>query len=179
MGNDPKNWGKPLAALLGAFRAQNELGIAAIGGKDSMSGTFENISVPPTLISFAVTTAKASQIVSPEFKEAANLLVRVAPKIGADGLPEAESLRNCFEKVRELLASGAAISCYTPGFGGIAEAVFKMAMGNAFGFEFESGLSLEFLFGYDYASFLLEVKESVNELLEKREGLMLGIAGGF
>ncbi|NMA93404.1 MAG: phosphoribosylformylglycinamidine synthase [Clostridiales bacterium] len=159
LGNDPKNWGKPLAALLGAFRAQNELGIAAIGGKDSMSGTFENLSVPPTLISFAVTTAKASQIVSPEFKAAGNLLVRVAPKKGADGLPEAESLKKCFEKVQKLLASGAAVSCYTPGSGGIAEAVLKMAMGNGFGFEFESSLSPESLFGYDYASFLLELKD--------------------
>jgi len=159
LGKDPENWGKPLAALLGAFRAQNELGIAAIGGKDSMSGTFEDLSVPPTLISFAVTTAKASEIVSPEFKRAGNLLVRIAPEKGADGLPEAKSLRDCFERVQKLLASGAAISCYTPGSGGIAEAVLKMAMGNGFGFEFEGGISLESLFGYDYASFLLEVAE--------------------
>ena len=159
LGKSPENWGKPLAALLGAFRAQNELRAAAIGGKDSMSGSFEHLSVPPTLVSFAVTTAKAPEVVSPEFKKAGNLLVRIAPQKGADGLPKAESLKACFKKVQELLLSGAAISCYTPGMGGIAEAVLKMAAGNGFGFRFESDLKLETLFGYDYASFLLEAAE--------------------
>ena len=161
LGKDPARWGKPLAALLGAFRAQKAFGVGAIGGKDSMSGSFENLDVPPTLVSFAVTTAKTGQIVSPECKAAGHRIVRLAPTLGADGLPEAPSLLANFDYVTQLLRSGKAVACYTPGMGGVAEAVFKMCIGNGFGFRFAEDLSAEALFGWDYGAFLLEVTEEL------------------
>ena len=161
-GKDPERWGKPLAALLGAFRAQKELEIGAIGGKDSMSGSFESLDVPPTLVSFAVTTDKIKNIVSPEFKKSGNLLVRLAPEKDENGLPVTASLITLFDRVTDLLRSGKAVSCYTPGMGGIAEAVFKMAIGNGFGFRYSDSVSVDEIFGLDYASFLLEVAEPVD-----------------
>ena len=161
LGKDPRRWGKPLAALLGAFEAQMGLGVAAIGGKDSMSGSFEDIHVPPTLCSFAVTTAKTGDIVSPEFKVAGHKLIRIAPEKDENDLPRADSLMAVYTQVTSLLRSGKAVACYTPGMGGVAEAVMKMAFGNGFGFRFAEDLSLERLFGYDYGAFLLEVTEDV------------------
>ena len=161
LGKDSTSWGKPLSALLGAFEAQMGLGIAAIGGKDSMSGSFEQLHVPPTLVSFAVTTGKTAEVVSPEFKKAGNHVVRLAPEAGSDGLPRAESLIRLFDQVTELLRSGKAVACYTPGMGGIAEAVMKMSFGNGFGFRFEDSLDVTRIFGYDYGAFLLEVTEDV------------------
>ena len=157
LGKDPVSWGKPLAALLGAFEAQMGLGVAAIGGKDSMSGSFENIHVPPTLCSFAVTTAKTGDIVSPEFKAAGHRLIRIAPEKDESGLPGADSLIRVFAQVTGLLRAGKAFACYTPGLGGVSVAVMKMAFGNGFGFRFSEELSREQLFGYDYGAFLLEV----------------------
>ena len=160
-GKDSRRWGKPLAALLGAFRAQKELGIGAIGGKDSMSGTFEKLDVPPTLVSFAVSTDKIKNVVSPEFKEGGHSVVRLSPEYDENGLPKTESLLALFDRVTELMRSGKAVACYTPGMGGIAEAVFKMAIGNRLGFKFNDELSLDEIFGLDYAAFLLEVTEDV------------------
>ena len=157
LGKDPKRWGKPLAALLGAFKAQVGLGAAAIGGKDSMSGSFEDLDVPPTLVSFAVTTQKTDDIVSPEFKAAGHKLVRFAPEYDETGLPCCCSLLKIFDKVNAVLHSGKAYACYTPGMGGIAEAVMKMCFGNSFGFDFAESMSVEKLFGYDYGAFLVEV----------------------
>ena len=156
-GRDPKRWGKPLAALLGAYKAQMELGIAAIGGKDSMSGSFEKLDVPPTLISFAVTTDKAEYATSPEFKAAGNKLVLLAPDYDANGLPKTDSLLDTYKKVTELMRDGKVFSAYTPTIGGIAEAVLKMSVGNGYGFAFDESLSLDVIFGYKYGSFLLEV----------------------
>ena len=158
-GKDGKRWGKPLAALLGAFEAQMALGIGAIGGKDSMSGSFEDLDVPPTLVSFAVTTNKAENVVSPEFKQSGHLAVLLAPEYDENGLPEAESLKRLFARVTQLLRSGKAVACYTPGRGGIADAVMKMAFGNGFGFDFASGLLLEDLFEDRAGRFILEVTE--------------------
>ena len=160
-GKDAERWGKPLAALLGAFRAQKELGIGAIGGKDSMSGTFEKLDVPPTLVSFAVSTDKVNNIVSPEFKQSGHILVKISPEYDDNDLPKTESLLAVFDNVNKLLRSGKAVACYTPGMGGIAEAVFKMAIGNGFGFRFADTLSLKDIFDLDYASFLLEVTDDV------------------
>ena len=156
-GKDPKRWGKPLAALLGAFKAQTEFGIAAIGGKDSMSGSFEKLDVPPTLVSFAVTTENVKNIISPEFKKPGNRVVVLRPERDKDGLPVTESLLDVFGKVTALIRSKSAVSCYTPGYGGIAEAVMKMAFGNGLGFRFDEKLSLRDIFSYDYGSFILEV----------------------
>ena len=159
-GRDPKRWGKPLSALLGAYKAQMELGIAAIGGKDSMSGSFEKLDVPPTLISFAVTTDKAENAISPEFKKAGNKLVILKPDYDANGLPKAESLLNLYKKVNKLMREGKVFSAYTPTYGGVAEAVLKMCLGNKLGFAFDETVSLDEIFGYSYGSFLLEVCEN-------------------
>ncbi|MBQ2273757.1 MAG: phosphoribosylformylglycinamidine synthase [Clostridia bacterium] len=159
VGKDSKRWGQPMAALLGAFRAQKELKIAAIGGKDSMSGTFEDLDVPPTLVSFAITTDKVQNIVANYFKKAGNKVCLIAPKYDANGLPETESLIEHFNLVTKLLRSGAAVSAYTLGMGGVAEGVMKMAFGNGFGFAFESDLSMDTMFGYGYGSFLVELSD--------------------
>ena len=159
---DAKRWGKPLAALLGAFMAQKELGIAAIGGKDSMSGSFEDLDVPPTLVSFAVTTEKCKDIVSPEFKSAGHKVVLITPEYDANGLPVTASLLEVFDKVTELTRSKKCVACYTPGMGGIAEAVLKMAIGNSIGFKFNESVTMEEIFGYNYGSFVLELTEDVN-----------------
>ena len=159
LGKNSSRWGKPLAALLGAFRAQMELGIGAIGGKDSMSGSFEDLDVPPTLVSFAVTTGKTDEIVSPEFKNAGHYLVRMAPEYGPDGLPSAESLKDVFSRVTALMRAGKVFSCWTPGHGGIAEGVMKMCFGNGFGFRFADGIGTERIFGYDHSAFLLETDD--------------------
>ncbi len=154
-GTVPERWGRPLAAMLGAFRAQKELGVAAIGGKDSMSGSFEDLDVPPTLVSFAVTTDKAENIISPEFKKAGDRLVFLAPEKDEEGLPEAASLKELYKRVNELIVGGKVRAAYTPCFGGIAEAVLKMAAGNGIGFRY-ADVSNELVFGYNYGGFLLE-----------------------
>jgi len=172
-----KSWGKPLAALLGAFEAQLRLGIGAIGGKDSMSGSFENIHVPPTLVSFAVTAGKTKDAVSPEYKRAGDKVIMLRAKTGGDGLPDADSLKELFARVTKLLRSGEAVSCYTPGYGGIAEAVLKCAFGNGFGFEFDESIELSRIFDYNYGVFLLETApgtriegaETVGTVTAKRE----------
>ena len=158
---DPKRWGKPLSALLGAFKAQMELGVAAIGGKDSMSGSFEKLDVPPTLISFAVTTDKAKNAISPEFKRAGSKVVLLSPDYDENGLPVTSSLLALYGKVTSLMREGKVLAAYTPTIGGVCEAVMKMTMGNGFGFEFDSSVSLSDLFDYKYGSFVLEVTECV------------------
>ena len=157
LGHDDRRWGKPLAALLGAFQAQLELGVGAIGGKDSMSGTFENLDVPPTLVSFAVTTGKTHEVVSPEFKAAGHTVCLLLPEQDENGLPKTDSLIALFAEVTTLLRSGDAVACYTPGMGGVAEAVLKMAIGNGIGVDFAEDVSLQELFGYAYGGFVLEM----------------------
>ena len=157
LGKDSEKWGKPLSALLGAFKAQMGLGIAAIGGKDSMSGTFEDINVPPTLVSFAVTTDDIDNILSNDFKAAGHRVLLIKPDMDSDGLVNLRSLKKVFSEVTRLMREGRVYAAYTPGFGGAAEAVMKMCFGNGIGFEFEAGLALEEIFGYAYGSFLLEV----------------------
>lgn len=161
LGKDPKRWGKPLSALLGAFKAQMELSIAAIGGKDSMSGSFENLDVPPTLVSFAVTTGKTEHVITPEFKKAGHKCVLVVPKYTSDSLPETKSLLELYSCVITLMRKGKIYSAYTPGYGGVAEAVMKMSFGNGIGFSFSSDISNDELFGYNYGAFVLETDEDV------------------
>jgi phosphoribosylformylglycinamidine synthase len=126
-----------------------------------MSGTFENLDVPPTLVSFAVTTEREEYIVSPECKKAGNRVVLLVPKKEANGLPVTDSLLQNMETVTKLLRSGKAVSCYTPGMGGIAEAIMKMCLGNGFGFSFDNALSLQDLFCTHYGAFLLETAEDI------------------
>ncbi len=164
-GKDGKRWGQPLSALLGAFKAQMELGIGAIGGKDSMSGTFDDLDVPPTLVSFAVTTGKTDQIVSPEWKTAGHRAYLLCAEFDENGLPVTSSLVALFDRVTGLLRSGKAVACATPGIGGVAEAVMKMCFGNMLGFAFDPDFSLDDLFGYHYASFLVETTEPLDNAL--------------
>ncbi len=157
LNKDSKRWGKPLSALLGAFKAQKNLGIGAIGGKDSMSGSFEDMHVPPTLVSFAVTTEKVDNIISPEFKKSGNKAVMLSPEYDDNGLPVTSSLIEIFNTVSKLMRDGKVYACYTPTLGGIAEAIVKMCMGNGIGLEFDNRLSVDELFRYNYGSFILEV----------------------
>ena len=167
-GRDPKRWGQPTAALLGAFAAQMDLGVAAIGGKDSMSGSFEDLDVPPTLVSFAVTTGKTGEIISPELKEAGHSVRWLRPAYLQNGLPDPESLKTLFHTVKALMDSGKVAAAYTPTAGGVAEAVFKMAMGNGLGFIYDSGLTLSDLFTPHFGSFILELSDDV------QAGVLLG-----
>ena len=160
-GRDGRRWGKPLAALLGAFEAQKDLGIGAIGGKDSMSGSFEKLDVPPTLVSFAVTTAKTGDIVSPETKQAGHQLILISTPCTADGLPDAEALKASFAQVTALRGAGRVFACYAPGLGGIAEAVMKMSFGNGLGFRFAEGWTVDELARYRYGDFVVEVERAL------------------
>ena len=171
---DASRWGKPLAALLGAFRAQMELGIASIGGKDSMSGSFEHLNVPPTLVSFAVTTAKASELVTGEFKAAGHSVYLLAPEYGVDGLPKADSLLANFDKVTKLCRAGKVAAIYTPTYGGIAEAVMKMSFGNDIGFTYAPTFPVSNLFGYNYGAFVMEMTDDT----APEDALLLGFTGG-
>ncbi len=155
--NDPKRWGKPMAALLGAFKAQLEMGCGSIGGKDSMSGTFENIDVPPTLVSFAVSTANAVKIVSTEFKGTGSEVIMITPEYDENGLPKFDSIKECFDKVEKIISDGRANAIWTNGYGGIAEGIAKMCFGNKIGFEFTSHLSGEELFRPCYGAFIIEL----------------------
>ena len=162
---DGKRWGKPLSALLGAFKAQMELEIAAIGGKDSMSGSFEKLDVPPTLISFAVTTDKINNIAGAELKKAGNKLYLLKPEYDANGLPVTKSLIDTFNKLTALQRSGKVVSAYTPCYGGVAEAVMKMAFGNMIGVELCADVTLDTLFGYNYGAFVVEATEDIDGIL--------------
>ncbi|MBR2480031.1 MAG: phosphoribosylformylglycinamidine synthase [Clostridia bacterium] len=167
LGKDSKRWGEPLSALLGAFKAQKELKCAAIGGKDSMSGSFENIDVPPTLVSFAVTTGKVNRVVSPEFKKTNSTVVVLKPDYDNNGLPVTESLVKVYQTVVDLLKDGKAISAFTPTYGGIAEGVLKACFGNGIGFKYADNVLVEDLFKYNYGAFVLELanNEQVGEIL--------------
>ena len=164
-GKDGKRWGKPFAALLGAFKAQMNLGIGSIGGKDSMSGTFEDLDVPPTLVSFAVTTDKVDNIISPEFKKAGNKVYLLCPVYDENDLPLTSSLLNTFELVTKLSREDKIKSAYTPTIGGIAETIMKMSFGNGFGFKFNENLSKEAIFDYSYGSFIVETDAEIDGIL--------------
>jgi len=166
---DAERWGKPMAALLGAFMAQKDLGIASIGGKDSMSGTFENIDVPPTLVSFAVTTGKVGEVVTPEFKLPFSKVYMLTPEYTKDNLPDPKSLIALYNKVRALVEKGAVLAAYTPTYGGVAEAIMKMSFGNDIGFKFNDGIAIDDVFAYNYGSFILEVAYGV-----EIDGILLG-----
>ena len=159
VGKDAKRWGQPTAALLGAFKAQKDLKIAAIGGKDSMSGTFEDLDVPPTLVSFAITTDKVQNIVSNEFKAAGHKVCLVEPEYDENGLPVTASLLKLFNTVTAMLRNGKAVAAYTLGLGGAAEAVMKMTFGNGLGFAFNEEIPVKKLFSYGYGSFVLELSD--------------------
>ena len=156
LGTDPERWGKPFTALLGALKAQVDLGIAAIGGKDSMSGSFEKLDVPPTLVSFATAIGTTGNVISPEFKAAGSRVVWLRPKYD-DLRPEHHSLKAVFEQVESLIAAGKVRSAWTPGYGCAAEGLFKMCLGNRLGFKLADGVDPAELFKPAYGSFILEL----------------------
>ena len=160
-GADPERWGLPLASLLGAFRAQMELGLAAIGGKDSMSGSFEDLDVPPTLVSFGVAFGREDQVISAELKKAGHPLVWLKPERGDDGLPVGSSLLEIFDRALALMRAGKVLSASTPRQGGAGHALFKMALGNGIGVDLREHISLQEVFEPAYGSLILELSEDI------------------
>ena len=167
LGTDPKRWGEPLAALLGAFEAQVQLGLPSIGGKDSMSGSFQDIDVPPTLVSFAVDMAKTSDVVTGEFKKAGNVLVKFAMKKDSYELPDYVAFADQMSKITKLAQSGKIASMYALGAKGIAEAVSKMAFGNRLGAMISDAVSAQELFAPAYGDILAEISKDCLDALNE------------
>lgn len=160
IGTDPEKWGKPFQSLLGGLKAQLELCCAAIGGKDSMSGSFEDIHVPPTLISFAVSTAKVNNVVTDEFKAAGDKVYLLAPEYDENGMPIYENIRKVFDHMESLIASGKVKAVYTLGMKGLGEALCKMSFGNRIGFAAQE--NLHHLFKPVYGAFVFEASEELD-----------------
>ena len=157
LGDDYKKWGKPFMSLLGALQVQMNMGIAAIGGKDSMSGTFMDLNVPPTLVSFAVDVTNVNNIISPEFKKSGNKVVYIPIRRDKYDLPNYNYLKEMFKLVSNLIQKGICISACTIKSGGIAEAISKMSFGNYIGVDINNELDAENLFKPEYGSFVLEL----------------------
>jgi phosphoribosylformylglycinamidine synthase len=162
LGNDPDKWGKPFSALLGAYHAQKQLQIPAIGGKDSMSGTFMDLSVPPTLAAFAVATVDVREVVSPEFKESGNQVVLLTVTHDEQGMPDFAALRRNFAKVRELVRQGVVRAAKSITAGGMAAALSKMSFGNKIGFTGVGSFSAVELFAPAYGSIILELTDTAD-----------------
>ena len=174
LGKDKTKWGKPFSALLGAYYAQKEFEIPAIGGKDSMSGTFEHINVPPTLVSFAVDTVDAEYVVSQEFKKAGSVLAVIKTPTLESGIPDFDILKKNLDKIRELTQAKKVLASYALGYGGLGEAIAKMAFGNKIGFEVSKEVNTDKLFEPAYGNIALEMEETDLVLLE---GLDYKVAG--
>ena len=174
---DADRWGKPTAAVLGALMAQVDLGIGSIGGKDSMSGSFEQLDVPPTLVSFATAVGKVGRVTSPEFKGAGHRVALVAPRCyDAEGIaPAAEDALAAMDAVQELIGSGAALAVSTPGYGCIAEALFKMCVGNGIGVSLDDA-NADALFAPAYGSFLVELADNA-QLPQATDNLDVAVIG--
>ena len=157
LGEDKTRWGQPVAALLGAYQAQMGFGLASIGGKDSMSGTFNDIDVPPTLVSFAVDVAKTTDVITPELKKAGNRLVRICIPIDAYNLPIYSEVKKVYKRITKLIKDGAIKSAYAIGGGGALEAVAKMAFGNKLGVIFDEEVELKDLTDPKFGSFVVEM----------------------
>lgn len=158
LGNNPERWGKPFSALLGAYYVQEKLNIAAIGGKDSMSGSYNELDVPPTLVSFAVGTVDIDKVTSNEFKKAGSKVVLLQTKMANDYVLDFDDLKENYDLVHNLITSGKALSVSTVKHGGIAEVISKACFGNKLGFKFENTPDV---FEAMYGSFVIELKEDV------------------
>ena len=175
--DEPERWGKPMAAVLGALMAQVDLGIGSIGGKDSMSGSFEDLDVPPTLVSFATGLGHVGRVTSPEFKGAGHKVIAVLPNYDADGItPLAKSLLAAYDVVEGLVGRGQALAISTPGYGAVAESLFKMCVGNQIGVEVEPSFTTEALFCPAYGSFIVEVSDDA-QLPELEQGVTVALLG--
>lgn len=166
LGKEPERWGKPLSALLGAFKVQHELDIPAIGGKDSMSGTFMDLNVPPTLVSFAVCVSDARKTVSADFKKPGSKVVLVKIKKDENNIPDFEDIKNKYSKIHDEIFKGNVLSAHTVGYGGAAVAISKMTFGNEIGFEANESFDLNDCFAADYGSIILEIKEDAEIITE-------------
>ena len=166
LGKDKTKWGKPFSALLGAYYAQKEFEIPAIGGKDSMSGTFEHINVPPTLVSFAVDTVDAEYVVSQEFKKAGSVLAVIKTPTLESGIPDFDILKKNLDKIRELTQAKKVLASYALGYAGLGEAIAKMAFGNKIGFEVAKDVDADKLFNPAYGNIALEMDKADLALLE-------------
>ena len=155
-----KSWGKPLSALMGALKMQVELGLPSIGGKDSMSGTFEDINVPPMLMAFGITTVDANDVISPEFKMEDNKIYLVKHNPLANYMPDTEQLKRNWNFVNEQILDGTIVSAYASGFGGVAEALCKMSFGNGIGIDVK--LDESELFNYNYGSIIVESESDLD-----------------
>ncbi|MBM6837387.1 phosphoribosylformylglycinamidine synthase subunit PurQ, partial [Clostridium saudiense] len=162
LGDKKERWGKPFSALLGAYKAQMDLEIPAIGGKDSMSGSFGEMDVPPTLVSFAVGMINSEDAVSPEFKKVGSKIILVKSEKEEDGTLKTEMFKNNLVILNKLITDKKVLSAYSLKFGGVAEGLSKMALGNKVGVKFNS-LTNEELFGFNYGSFILEVDKELDE----------------
>lgn len=160
LGEDSKRWGEPMAALLGAYSAQMGFGLASIGGKDSMSGSFNDIDVPPTLCSFAIDVAKTEDVVTSEFKDAGNAIIEINIKRDEYGLPDYEDMKKTYSALYEDMQAGKILSAYAVGFGGIVEAVSKMGFGNGIGAVIDSSVPESKMLQKDYGAIICEVKET-------------------
>ena len=158
MGHDPNRWGKPCAAMLGCIWMLKQFRLAALGGKDSMSGTFKNLNVPPTFVSFNIATENAGNIISPEFKQKGNYIYFIQNKI-ENCLPDVERTKSVFDFVHERTLNGTIVSAFTLQYGGIAEALAKMSFGNDLGFNVNTDLNL---FDYGYGSFVVESTQKLD-----------------
>lgn len=156
---DYEKWGKPLSALLGAYDVQKNLKIAAIGGKDSMSGTFKDLNVPPTLISFAVCVGNIENIVSPEFKKADSTVVKISINKNQDETPDYNDIKMKYDKIHELIKSNEVLASAPVGYGGTAATVSKMCFGNSLGFKFDSNYDFKDIFTPNYGDIILELKD--------------------
>jgi len=159
LGKDPAKWGKPFSALLGAYYVQRRLGLPAIGGKDSMSGTFKDMNVPPTLVAFAVAVSDAGHVISTEFKKAGSNVVLLKLEKDSNDLPDFDQLERNYTRVHEMAKDKKLYAAHSIRSGGIAEAISRMCFGNMIGIEIESSNSIDF-FAPDYGSLLLEIDGS-------------------
>ncbi len=165
LGTDAKRWGEPVVALLGAYSVQMGFGLASIGGKDSMSGSFNDIDVPPTLCSFAIDVAKAGDVITPEFKSEGNTIVKINVKRDEYGLPDYESMKETYTALNNDMQAGKILSSYAVSFGGIVEAVSKMGFGNRIGVSIDESVTQADMLKKDYGSIICEVrKEDVEKL---------------
>lgn len=157
LGTDPKRWGEPLAALLGSYSVQMGLGIASIGGKDSMSGTFNEIDVPPTLVSFAVDVAKHQDVISPELKQAGNKLILFQLEKDKYNVPDYNQVKDLYTKLNTHVKAGQIKSTYAVGYGGLIEAISKMAFGNQLGVTIDNKITKDQLLASEYGAIVAEV----------------------
>ncbi len=176
LGQNEKTWGKPFSALLGAYYTQLKLGIPAIGGKDSMSGTFKDLTVPPTLVAFAMTVADVRRVISPEFKQSGSRVILVPVQRDSQELPDFESMAVNYDRIHHLIRTGKVLAAHSVRAGGIAEAITKMCFGNRIGFTFAGRVPIEQLFAPDYGSIILEIP-AVEDPAKLLEGIAYQVLG--